>query len=257
MAVYLKTEDEIELMRESNRLVAKTLAELSGWIRPGISTLQLNNIADEFIRDHGATPAFLGFHNPYGSPFPGSICTSVNDCVVHGVPSASQILKDGDIVSVDCGTVLNGYCGDAAYTYCVGEVDSRVKALLTTTERALYEAISIAVTGTRLGDIGHCIQTCCERKGYGVVRELSGHGIGRAMHEDPQVDNYGRRHSGLLLQEGMCLAIEPMATLGRRDIFLSSSDRWAVHTKDGKPAAHFEHTIVVRRGRAEILSVRE
>lgn len=255
--IYLKTEDEIDLMREANRLVGMTLAELGKWIRPGISTLQLNKIADEYIRDHGATPTFKGFPNPYGSPFPGSICTSVNDCVVHGVPSATKILQEGDIISIDCGTTLNGFCGDSACTYCVGEVKEEIKDLLRTTEEALYKAIELAIVGNRLGDISHCIGSYCTSKGYGIVHELAGHGIGRKMHEDPQVDNHGHRHTGPLLQEGMCLAIEPMTTLGSREIFLNSTDKWAIYTKDRKPAAHFEHTVVVRCGKAEILSQRE
>lgn len=255
MEIYLKTEDEIELMRKANRLVGMTLTELGNWVKPGVSTLKLDQIADEFIRDHGAIPTFKGFPNPYGPPFPGSICTSVNDCVVHGVPSANKILRDGDIISIDCGTTLNGFCGDSAYTYCVGEVADDVKALLKTTEEALYEAINKAVVGSRLGDIGYTVQHYCEKRGYGIVRELTGHGIGKKMHEDPQVDNYGRRHTGILLQEGLCLAIEPMVTMGSREIFLNAKDRWAIHTKDRKPAAHFEHTVVVRQGRAEILSI--
>ncbi|MCF0244549.1 MAG: type I methionyl aminopeptidase [Bacteroidaceae bacterium] len=253
--IYLKTEDEIELMRQANRLVAMTLEELSHWIKPGVSTLRLDKVADEFIRDHGAVPTFKGFPNPYGHPFPGSICTSVNDCVVHGVPSSQKILSDGDIVSIDCGTTLNGFCGDSAYTFCVGKVSEDVQQLLNTTQEALYEAINVAVVGARLGDIGHCIQNYCETRGYGVVRELSGHGIGRDMHEAPQINNFGTRHKGVLLQEGMCLAIEPMITMGNRQIFLNEADRWAIHTKDRRPAAHFEHTIVVRRGKAQILSI--
>lgn len=256
MEIYLKTEEEIELMSLANQLVGKTLSELEKWIKPGVSTLQLDKIADEFIRDHGAVPTFKGFPNPYGPPFPGSICTSVNDCVVHGIPSANKILKEGDIISIDCGTTLNGFCGDSAYTFCVGEVSEEVKALLKTTESALYEAINIAVVGSRLGDISHTIQNYCEKRGYGVVRELCGHGIGKKMHEDPQINNYGKKHTGILLQEGMCLAIEPMITMGERTIFLNAKDRWAIHTKNRKPAAHFEHTIVVRQGKAEILSKR-
>lgn len=254
--IYLKTEDEIAIMREANQLVAATLTELGKWVRPGVSTLQLDKIADEFIRDHGAIPTFKGFPNPYGSPFPGSICTSVNDCVVHGVPSANIMLKEGDVVSIDCGTTLNGFCGDSAYTYCVGEVSEDVKTLLRTTEEALYKAIEMATVGHHLGDIGHCVQKYCEGKGYGVVRELTGHGIGHKMHEEPQVDNYGKPHRGPMLQEGMCLAIEPMITMGEREIFLDAANRWAIHTKDRKPAAHFEHTVVVRREKAEILSAR-
>ena len=253
MKIFLKTEDEIELMRQANRLVGKTLGELAKHIKPGVTTLQLDKIADEFIRDHGATPTFKGFPNPYGGPFPASICTSVNDVVVHGVPNKETVLKDGDIISVDCGTLLNGFNGDSCYTFCVGEVSEEVKALLKTTKESLYLGIDNAQAGKHLGDISSAVQDHCETHGYGIVRELTGHGIGREMHEDPQVPNYGRRGNGVMLKKGMCLAIEPMITMGKRDIWLDQ-DRWTIRTRDGKPAAHFEHTVVVRKGKAEILS---
>ena len=253
MKIFLKTEDEIELMRQANQLVGKTLGELAKHIKPGVTTLQLDAIADEFIRDHGAVPTFMGFPNPYGGPFPASICTSVNDIVVHGVPDSRTVLKDGDIISIDCGTLLNGFNGDSCYTFCVGEVSDEVKRLLQVTKESLYKGIENAVAGKHVGDVSSAVQDCCEAAGYGVVRELTGHGIGREMHEDPQVPNYGRRGNGPLLKAGMCIAIEPMITMGKRDIYLKP-DRWSVATRDGKPAAHFEHTIAIRRGKAEILS---
>ena len=256
MKIYLKTEDEIELMRQANQLVGKTLGELAKHIKPGITTLQLDKIADEFIRDNGAIPTFKGFPNPYGGPFPASICTSVNDVVVHGVPNAETVLKEGDIISVDCGTLLNGFNGDSAYTFCVGEVTDEVKKLLKTTKESLYLGIENAVAGKHLGDISSAVQEHCEAQKYGIVRELTGHGIGREMHEDPQVPNYGRRGNGVMLKAGMCIAIEPMITMGERSIWLDK-DRWTIRTRDGKPAAHFEHTIVVRKGKAEILSTFE
>ena len=253
MKIFLKTEDEIELMRQANRLVGKTLGELAKHIRPGVTTLELDRIADTFIRDNGATPTFKGFPNPYGGPFPASICTSVNDVVVHGVPGQDTVLKEGDIISIDCGTLLNGYNGDSCYTFCVGEVSEEVKRLLEVTKASLYKGIEQAVAGRHVGDISAAVQDYCEEAGYGVVRELTGHGIGREMHEDPQVPNYGRRGNGPLLKASMCIAIEPMITMGKRDIYLKS-DRWSVCTRDGKPAAHFEHTVCVRKGQAEILS---
>jgi methionyl aminopeptidase len=253
MKVFLKTEDEIALMRQANQLVGDTLAELARHIKPGITTLQLDQIADAFIRDHGAVPTFKGFPNPYGGPFPASICTSVNDVVVHGVPDDKTVLKDGDIISIDCGTLLNGFCGDSCYTFCVGEVSDEVKELLRTTKESLYKGIEQAVAGKHLGDISSAVQDHCEVKGYGIVRELTGHGIGRQMHEDPSVPNYGRRGNGIMLKAGMCIAIEPMITMGSREIYMMP-DRWTIRTRDGKPAAHFEHTLAVRKGQAEILS---
>ena len=253
MKIFLKTEDEIELMRQANQLVGHTLGELAKHIKPGVTTLQLDHIADEFIRDHGAAPTFKGFPNPYGAPFPASICTSVNDVVVHGVPNKETILKEGDIISVDCGVLLNGFNGDSCYTFCVGEVAGEVKRLLKATKEALYLGIENAVAGKHVGDISYAVQDHCEGLGYGIVRELTGHGIGREMHEDPQVPNYGRRGNGVMLKAGMCIAIEPMVTMGNRAIWLDR-DKWTVRTRDGKWAAHFEHTVAVRRGKAEILS---
>lgn len=253
MNIFLKTEDEIELMRQANQLVGKTLGELAKHIKPGVTTLQLDKLADEVIRDNGAIPTFLGFPNPFGGPFPASICTSVNDVVVHGIPDDKTVLKDGDIISVDCGTLLNGFNGDSCYTFCVGEVSKEVKDLLKTTKESLYLGIENAMAGKHIGDIGSAVQDYCENNGYGVVRELTGHGIGREMHEDPKVPNYGRRGNGVMLKSGMCIAIEPMITMGERSIGLMP-DRWTIRTCDGKPAAHFEHTIAIRNGRADILS---
>ena len=253
MAIYLKTEEEITLMRAANRLVGSTLGELAKHIKPGVSTAELNRIADTFIRDHGAVPTFLGFPNPYGPEFPASICTSVNECVVHGVPSDKQILKEGDIISIDCGTLLDGFNGDSAYTFPVGEISDDVRKLLRTTKESLYLGIEQAVHGNHIGDIGSAVQESCEAQGYGVVRELCGHGIGKKMHEDPQVPNYGRRGNGTKLKAGMCIAIEPMITQGDRKIWLMP-DKWSVHTRDKKYAAHYEHTIAICKGKAEILS---
>ena len=253
MKIFLKTEDEIGLMREANQLVGKTLAELARHIMPGVTTLQLDKIAEAFIRDHGAVPTFKGFPNPYGGPFPASICTSVNDVVVHGIPNSETVLQEGDVISIDCGTLLNGFCGDSCYTFCVGEVSEEKKQLLRTTKEALYKGIENAVAGRHLGDISSAVQEHCEAQGYGIVRELTGHGIGHEMHEDPQVPNYGRRGNGVMLKASMCIAIEPMVTMGKRDIWLDK-DRWTIRTRDGRPAAHFEHTVAVRKGKAEILS---
>lgn len=253
MDIFLKTEDEINLMRKANRLVGATLAEVGRHVKPGVSTLQLDKVAEEFIRDNGAIPTFKDFPNPFGAPFPNSICTSVNNVVVHGIPSSRVVLKYGDIVSVDCGVLLDGYNGDSCYTFCVGEAVPEVKKLLQTTKRALYLGIEQAVAGHRIGDIGYAIQTSCEAQGFGVVRELTGHGIGKKMHEDPPVPNYGQRDSGILLTDGMCIAIEPMITMGDRHVALLP-DKWGIIARDGKPSAHFEHTVAVRKGKAEILS---
>lgn len=253
MAIFLKTEDEIDLMRKANRLVGKTLGELARHIRPGITTGQLDRIAEEFIRDNGAEPTFKNFPNPFGAPFPASICTSINSVVVHGIPSDKTVLHDGDIISIDCGTLLDGFNGDSAYTFRVGEVSDDVDRLLRTTKEALYLGIRQAIAERHVGDIGEAVQQHCEKQGYGIVRELTGHGIGREMHEEPQVPNYGHRGTGPELKNGMCIAIEPMVTMGRRQIGLLP-DRWSIRTVDGLPAAHFEHTVAVRRGKAEILS---
>ena len=243
-------------MREANLLVGKTLAEVGRHIKPGVTTRHLDKVADEFIRDHGAIPTFKGFPNPYGEPFPAAICTSVNDVVVHGIPSDDVVLHEGDIISVDCGTLLNGYNGDSAYTFMVGEVDEAVKQLLEVTKQSLYLGIEQAVPGKHVGDIGAAIQAHCEAHGYGIVRELTGHGIGKEMHEAPQIPNYGMRGNGVMLKAGMCIAIEPMVTLGNRNIGMLP-DRWSIVTRDHQVAAHFEHTIAVRKGKAEVLSTFE
>ena len=245
--IYLKTDEEIELLRESNLLVGMTLGELAKWIAPGITTLKLDKIAEEFIRDHGAVPGFLG----YGG-FPNTLCVSVNEQIVHGIPSNYE-LKDGDIVSIDCGTVKNGFNGDSAYTFCVGEVAYDVRRLLKTTKESLYLGIEQAVEGKRVGDISNAVQTYCEKKGYSVVRELCGHGVGKRLHEDPEVPNYGRRGCGPLLKSGMVIAIEPMINLGSRNIVIER-DGWTTRTRDRKPSAHFEHTVAVGEGKADILS---
>jgi len=245
--IFLKTEEEIELLRISNQLVGKTQGELAKWIAPGISTIRLDEIAEEFIRDHGAEPAFKG----YGG-FPNALCISVNETVVHGFPS-KYVLQDGDVVSVDCGTYINGYYGDSAYTFPVGEVKPEVLNLLKTTKESLYKGIEAAVENQRLGDIGFAIQDYCEKRGYSVVREMVGHGIGKHLHEDPQVPNYGRRGRGTKLKTGMVIAIEPMINMGKKNITILD-DGWTAKTIDGQVSAHFEHTVVVRRGQAEILS---
>lgn len=245
--ISYKTEEEIELVRESSLLVAKTHAEIAGLIKPGITTLALDKIAEEFIRDNGGVPAFKG----YGG-FPNTLCMSPNEQVVHGIPN-DNILENGEILSVDCGVVMNGYYGDSAFTYEVGEVDTETKQLLKVTKESLYKGIEKAVAGNRIGDIGYAIQQHAESFGYGVVRELVGHGVGKKLHESPEVPNYGRRGRGVMLKEGLVIAIEPMINMGTRRI-MQHNDGWTITTIDKKPSAHFEHTIVVRKGKAEILS---
>ncbi len=245
--IYIKTDDEIELIRNSSLLVGKTLAHVASFIQPGVTTAELDKQAEQFIRDHQAIPAFLGY-----SGFPNSLCTSVNSQVVHGIPN-SVPLKEGDIVSVDCGVLMNGFYGDSAYTFCVGEVDVETMKLLETTKESLYCGIEKAIHGNRVGDIGNAVQEYCERQSYSVVRELVGHGVGRKLHEAPEVPNYGRRGTGPLLKSGMVLAIEPMINSGSKNIVFEK-DGWTTRTRDGKMSAHFEHTIVVRPGKAEILS---
>lgn len=235
-------------MRAANQLVGRTLAEVAKIIAPGVTTRQLDKRAEEFIRDHGATPAFLGYNG-----FPGSLCTSVNDAVVHGIPSDKVILKDGDIVSVDCGTKLAGFTGDSAYTFAVGEISEDVMRLLHTTRESLYIGIEQAVAGKRTGDIGNAVQTYCEARGFHVVRELVGHGIGRNMHESPEVPNYGRRGTGAELRAGMCICIEPMINIGSKNV-LTDRDGWTIINKTRKPSAHFEHCVAIREGKADILS---
>lgn len=239
-------------MRQANLLVGRTLAEIARIIKPGVTTRQIDALADTYIRDNGAIPTFKGFPGQNGVPFPASVCTSVNEQVVHGIPTDTP-LKEGDIVSVDCGTLLNGYNGDSCYTFCVGEVSKEVKQLLLTTKQSLYLGIEAAIAGRRVGDISYAVQHHCESQGYGVVHELCGHGIGREMHEDPMVPNFGKRGNGPQLKNGMCIAIEPMITMGSREIGILS-DGWTIVTRDSKPAAHFEHTIAIHHGKADILS---
>jgi methionyl aminopeptidase len=248
--MIVKTAEEIELLRQSSLLVGKTLAEVAKLIRPGITTIELDKVAETFIRDNGAIPGFKG----YGG-FPATLCISVNDVVVHGIPGET-ILKDGDIVSVDCGTLMNGFYGDSAYTFAVGEVDEKVSQLMKRTKESLYLAIEQAVVGKRIGDIGSAVQKHVESFGYSVVRDLVGHGVGRNLHEKPEVPNYGRRGSGIKLKSGMCLAIEPMVNMGVKEVY-QDKDGWTIRTADAKPSAHFEHDIAVRNGKADILSTFE
>lgn len=242
-----RTEEEIELMRENAILVSKTLAEVGKMVVPGVTTLELNRVAETFIRDHGAIPSFLGYEG-----FPAALCMSVNDVVVHGFPS-DCVLKEGDIVSVDCGTLYKGWNGDSAYTFPVGEVDAETRKLLDVTKASLYEGIKAAVAGNRTGDIGHAVQTYAESFGFSVVRELEGHGIGRAMHEQPGVPNFGKQGKGTKLVDGMTICIEPMINAGNRGVYLAKNG-WEVHTADRRKSAHYELTVVVRKGRAELLS---
>ncbi len=245
--IYLKTDEEIELMRESNLLLGQTLGELAKWVAPGISTLKLDSIAEEYIRDNGGIPSCLGY-----SGYPNSICASVNEQVVHGIPSG-YVLKDGDIISIDLCVLKNGFHGDSTYTFCVGEVSYDVRRLLKTTKEALYLGIEQAVDGKRVGDISNAIQSYCEKKGYSVVREMCGHGIGKHMHEEPEVPNYGRRGCGPILRSGMVIAIEPMINMGSRNIVIER-DGWTARTRDRKPSAHYELSVAVREGKADILS---
>ncbi|MCR5497094.1 MAG: type I methionyl aminopeptidase [Paludibacteraceae bacterium] len=245
--IYLKTAEDIELMRISNRIVAMTLGEIAKAVKPGVTTLQLDALAEDFIRSQGAVPSFLGY-----AGYPNSICTSVNDQVVHAIPS-KYVLKEGDVVSVDCGAQINGFHGDSCYTFCVGEVSEEVKRLMKTTKESLMIGISNAKVGNRLGDVSHSIQEHCEGKGYSVVRELTGHGIGRMMHEEPLVQNYGRARRGLLFREGIVIAIEPIINMGKRGVYLEK-DGWTVRTADGLPSAHFEHTVAIGTDGPDILS---
>lgn len=247
MMIY-KTNEEVEMMRQSALLVSKTLAEISKVLKPGVTTISLDKMIGEFIKDHHAVPSFLHY---MGYPF--NSCISVNDVVVHGFPGAGE-LKEGDIISVDIGVILNGWHGDHAYTFAIGDPGEQVMKLIRVTKESLYKGIEKAVAGNRTGDIAFAIQEHTEKKnGYGVVRELVGHGLGKNLHEDPQVPNYGKRGSGQKLNEGLVLAIEPMINLGKKDVY-TEDDGWTVKTKDGKPSVHFEHDVCVRKGKADILS---
>jgi len=246
-AVIILSDDEIALVRESSLLVGRTLAEVARHIGPGMTTGKLDALAEEFIRDHGGIPGFKGL---YGCP--STLLISVNEQVVHGLPGERE-LQDGDVASVDCGVLMNGFYGDSAYTFCVGDVAPATRKLLQVTQECLKLGIEAAVENNRTGDIGHAIQSHAEKNGYGVVRELVGHGVGRKLHEAPEVPNYGKRGHGVRLQSGMALAIEPMINMGVKEV-KQLNDGWTVVSRDGKPSAHFEHTVVVRPGKAEVLS---
>ena len=245
--IVVKSLEEIELIRQSALIVSKTLGEIAKVIKPGISTLELDKIAEQCIRDHGAEPGFLGLYD-----FPNTLCMSPNEQVVHGIPN-SEPLKEGDIISVDCGALKNGFYGDHAYTFAVGEIDPKTKKLLEVTKESLYVGIREFRAGQRVGDVGHAIQKFTEDRGYGVVRELVGHGLGREMHEDPEMPNYGRRGRGKKFVEGMVVAIEPMINLGTHRI-KQFSDGWTIKTADEKPSAHFEHDVAIINGKPELLS---
>jgi len=245
--IKIKTPEEIELMRESALIVSKTLGEIAKEVKPGVTTLYLDKIAEEHIRDHGAIPGFLGLYD-----FPNTLCMSPNEQVVHGIPN-NEPLKEGDIISVDCGALKNGFYGDHAYTFEIGEVDEEIKNLLRITKESLYLGIKEFKLGNRVGDVGYAIQNYTEKHGYGVVRELVGHGLGREMHEDPEMPNYGRRGRGKKFKEGMVVAIEPMINLGTHRI-KQYSDGWTIKTVDLKPSAHFEHDVAIVKGKPELLS---
>ncbi len=245
--IYLKSNEEIELIKQSGIILGKAHAEVAKLVKPGVKTKELDKVAFEFISDNKGFPSFLNYQG-----FPASLCISVNEVVVHGIPS-NRILVDGDIVSIDCGVILNKYHSDSAYTYEVGNVNEEIKRLLKVTKESLYEGIKFATTGNRIGDLASSIQTHCEKNGYGVVRELVGHGVGKYLHESPEVPNYGKRGNGPKLVEGMVIAIEPMITLGNRAV-TQENDGWTIRTNDRKPSAHFEHTVAIRKGTAEILT---
>lgn len=245
--IYLKTQEEIELLRENNLLVSATLAEVGKHIKPGVTTLQLDEIAEKFIRSHGAVPGFLG----YGG-FPNTLCVSVNEQVVHGIPS-DYALREGDIVSVDCGTIMKGFYGDSAYTFAVGRIDPKVQQLLDVTKEALYKGVAQAKAGNRVGDISAAVQEHAESHGFSVVRELVGHGLGSNMHEDPEVPNYGAKGRGPLLKEGMVICIEPMINMGTKYVVFER-DGWTVRTRDRKPSAHFEFAVAVGKQGADVLT---
>ncbi|GAB4045903.1 type I methionyl aminopeptidase [Spirosoma litoris] len=248
--IFYRSDDEIALIKISAQLLGKAHAEVAKLIRPGVTTKELDIVAETFIKDNGGIPSFLGYNK-----FPASLCISVNDVVVHGFPSRYE-LRDGDIISIDCGVKLNGFHSDSAYTYPVGEVSPAVRRLLSRTKESLYIGLGQAIEGNRVGDIGYAIQTYTEKFGYSVVRELVGHGVGQNLHEAPEVPNYGKRGQGPKLREGMILAIEPMINFGKKGV-VQERDGWTIRTVDRKPSAHFEHTVAVRKGKPEILTTFE
>lgn len=246
--IFYKTNAEIELMKQAAMLVSTTLAEVAKMLKPGMTTMQIDAFCANFIKDHKAVPSFLNYHK-----YPHNICASVNDVVVHGFPNNVE-LKDGDIVSIDFGVILNGWHGDHAYTFALGEMTEEKMQLINITKESLYKGIEKAVVNNRVGDIAYAIQEHTEFKHkYGVVRELTGHGLGRSLHEDPQVPNYGKRGNGPKLKENVVLAIEPMINMGTKDVY-TEDDGWTVKTLDGKPSVHFEHDVCVKKDKALILS---
>lgn len=245
--IYLKTPEEIEKMRAACQLTSRVLGEMAKWAVPGVTTHKIDSVAKEFILDNGARPACLG----YGG-FPGAVCMEVNEVVVHGFPS-SYSLREGDIIGLDVVVELDGYNGDMCYTFPVGEIDDKVMSLLVATKESLYKGIAACKEGSRIGDIANAVQTYAEHKGFTVVREMCGHGIGRKMHEDPEVPNYGRRGTGPLIKNGMCIAIEPMINMGSRNVVIES-DGWTCRTKDRKPSAHYEHTVAIAGGETQVLT---
>ena len=251
--IFLKTEDEIELLRQSNLLVGKTLAEVAKLVKPGVTTRELDKVAEEFIRDHGATPTFKGFPNQYGDPFPASICTSVNEQVVHGIPDKKNILKDGDIISLDTGVIYKGYQSDAARTHAVGEISPEDQKLIDVTKQSFFEGMKMAKAGNHLYDISKAIQDYAESNGFSVVREMVGHGIGKEMHEEPQIPNFKPIGRGMKLRAGMTFAVEPMINRGKKEIWILD-DGWTCVTRDGMNSAHYENTLLITEGEPELLS---
>ena len=251
--IFLKTEDEIELLRQSNLLVGRTLAEVAKVVKPGVTTRELDKVAEEFIRDHGATPTFKGFPNQYGEPFPASICTSVNEQVVHGIPDKKNILKDGDIISLDTGVIYKGYQSDAARTHAVGEISPEDQKLIDVTKQSFFEGMKMAKAGNHLYDISKAIQDYAESNGFSVVREMVGHGIGKEMHEEPQIPNFKPIGRGMKLRAGMTFAVEPMINRGKKEIWILD-DGWTCVTRDGMNSAHYENTLLITEGEPELLS---
>ena len=246
-AIYIKTQEEVEKIRVSSLFVGEVLAEVAKLIEPGVSTLTLDKRAEEFIRDNTFIPAFKGYKG-----FPACLCISVNEAVVHGIPN-SYVLKEGDIVSIDCGIKKDGWYGDSAYTFGVGSISDELQNLLDVTKESLFEGINNCIVGMRIGDISNAVQVHAEKHGFSVVRELVGHGVGKRLHEEPEVPNYGKRGTGPKCQQGMVIAIEPMINIGKRNVY-TKGDKWTVVTEDGKPSAHFEHTVCIMNGKADVLS---